>query len=437
MKKKFITVVCYGVLYISNSCLCEAINDSHSNACCLLNTDKKLNNIDIHVVTKIGNSIITNLDVNSMINMMYLSDSKTKEINLQTLKKNVIDSLVEQILRAQATMKYAAEKSKTLYTEEEVDSKILELAEINQMTIDQFTELLKNQKINIKVLRRQIATSIAWMRYIEDKYRQYVSITKDKCIEKLSQIKEQSNKPSYLLSRIVLPVYKAEEKTTVFNQALSIENMYKKGANFSQLAKQFSKSPEASKDGDLGWVFRSQLGTQEDSCLPTMTIGSTKIVNTNLGYSILMLRDKKESGDRSIIEIRLKQGILPINQENSQQELTSSAQKIENILSSYKNTSDFIEKGTKIGMQFSQEIQCPIDALPPELKSLVSDVKDDQVSKIVFSKDGPLVVCVLQREEKKVELPTLDQIQEHLTMEKLSEFSMRELMLLKQHAVIS
>jgi len=72
------------------------------------------------------------------------------------------------------------------------------------------------------------------------------------------------------------------------NQALGLLDIIKKGADFAQLAKQFSKCPSGQNGGDLGLFGRGQMVPVFETAAFTSPIGAVVgPVKTQFGYHLI------------------------------------------------------------------------------------------------------------------------------------------------------
>jgi peptidyl-prolyl cis-trans isomerase D len=84
------------------------------------------------------------------------------------------------------------------------------------------------------------------------------------------------------------------ENPTNFVKADSVFDLLKKGANFADLAKEFSDDPgSGANGGELGWfAFKSMVRPFSDSCF-FRPVGSLMKVKTQFGTHIIKIRDAK------------------------------------------------------------------------------------------------------------------------------------------------
>jgi peptidyl-prolyl cis-trans isomerase C len=97
----------------------------------------------------------------------------------------------------------------------------------------------------------------------------------------------------------------------------------KAGGDFAALAKEHSQDPgSAINGGDLGLFQRGQMVPPFDQAAFTLKPGSTsELVETQFGYHIIRVTDKKDPGTVTIEEVRpqLEQYLQNMNREREMQ----------------------------------------------------------------------------------------------------------------------
>jgi len=116
--------------------------------------------------------------------------------------------------------------------------------------------------------------------------------------------KEQFREPETIrVSRIYLP-FTPENKAAVLDQARSLLNRLKEGADFAALAREFSKDEKASQGGDWGEWDWQRLDSTEQNEIRKLEKGQDTLVELPEGVSILRVTEKKEARVRSLAEAR-------------------------------------------------------------------------------------------------------------------------------------
>ena len=88
-------------------------------------------------------------------------------------------------------------------------------------------------------------------------------------------------------------------KTQESEEAEKILELLKQGANFSELAMNRLICPSASEGGGLGWFGKGAMVKEfEDAAFALENVGELfDIVETEFGWHVIMLSEKKEVND--------------------------------------------------------------------------------------------------------------------------------------------
>ncbi len=88
-------------------------------------------------------------------------------------------------------------------------------------------------------------------------------------------------------------------------EADEVSRKLKEGADFGQLAAQYSKDPSKEKGGDIGYFAKGQLMPEiEDACFKLEVGQVSGIVKTQFGYHIMKLTDKTEPHPVELSEVK-------------------------------------------------------------------------------------------------------------------------------------
>ncbi|MCH8330086.1 MAG: peptidylprolyl isomerase, partial [Bacteroidetes bacterium] len=93
---------------------------------------------------------------------------------------------------------------------------------------------------------------------------------------------------------ILFRVAQAEQYLPARNKIDSLAKAIEEGADFAEIAKEFSQDGSASEGGDLGWIYQGQMVAQfNDAIFYNMEIGQIKTVNSQFGIHIIELLEIK------------------------------------------------------------------------------------------------------------------------------------------------
>lgn len=105
-------------------------------------------------------------------------------------------------------------------------------------------------------------------------------------------------------------------------EANEILQKLKAGADFSQLARQYSKDPSKERGGDIGYFAKGQLMPEIEEVCFKLEVGQiSEVIKTQFGYHIIKLTDKKEP--RAVELSEVKDAIEKEFKDKAQQETLS------------------------------------------------------------------------------------------------------------------
>lgn len=132
----------------------------------------------------------------------------------------------------------------------------------------------------------------------EDDVKKYYEENKEKYVQK------ESVRASHILLK-TSPDSTEQEKAEIRKKMESILQEARNGANFAELAKKYSQCPSAQQGGDLQYFTRGQMVQPFENAAFALKPGEiSDIVETQFGYHIILLQDKKPGRQLSLDEVR-------------------------------------------------------------------------------------------------------------------------------------
>src|SRR5262249_19602044 len=132
----------------------------------------------------------------------------------QRLQPQVLRVLIDERLRQQA-----ADKEGVVVPQGRIDDRMSQLAQKNNMNLEQFREVLRHNNIDPNGLEDQIRTEIAWGMLINRKFRPSIVITDADVDAAERRAREDVGKTEYRLAEIFLSVDDPNETETVRDSA--------------------------------------------------------------------------------------------------------------------------------------------------------------------------------------------------------------------------
>src|ERR1700760_613666 len=202
------------------------------------------------IVAVVNDEAISEADLNNRMKLAMLAGNypDTAEVRAK-IQPQVLRVLIDDQLRIQEAMRL-----KLTVDKEEVDNDLKATAEQNHQTLPQLKELLTKQGISFATLEKQTLAQVSWRKVVQKEIRRRVEITDDEIDAAYSKMMSAVDKKQYLVAEIFLGVDAPSDDARVQTFADNIEDQIQHGANFAQLAQQFSQAAGASQGGDLGTV---------------------------------------------------------------------------------------------------------------------------------------------------------------------------------------
>lgn len=253
------------------------------------NSNKQVLNKDYFVVAKVGNDIITNIDILNAIKFICFASNQHYDKNCAKLILNsVLDGLIDSSIRKQFAELQGIPIDKKL-----VEDKIEEIAKNNNKTVEELGKAFEEAGINMEIFRKSLFSKL-----LITMFYQMMEKTTQASEEALKQYKmkysKDMKKTRYKIYEIFLKIDNVNDKYKIEEQAKSIIELLQKGFNFRILAENISTTDSASLD-ELEWKTEETLQKQVLEVVKNMQVGTySDIIKLDNGYKIIYLIDKAD-----------------------------------------------------------------------------------------------------------------------------------------------
>ena len=201
--------------------------------------------------------------------------------SMEVLKEQTIEKLIVDELQLQM-----AERAGIRISDTELNNTIARIASSNGMTLEQFISYLSTEGESYDVLRENVKKEMTIQRIQRGRVGSMINIT-DKEFDAFLATDESLKElePELQVRQILVKsLDKAKEIIT------SIED----GSDFSELAKEFSISANASKGGIMNWRKISDMPTLYAEALSDLDVGqNSSALESGAGFHILKVEDKR------------------------------------------------------------------------------------------------------------------------------------------------
>ena len=217
----------------------------------------------------------------------------------------VLKDLIVQRLLQEESQKYADQ-----VTDDEVNHYIEAMKQKGNITDDQLRAQLQSQNITYDEFRNTVRKQVQAMAMIDKEVRQKVLVT-DAQIE--AYYKQHPDEftitaEKYQLAQILIAVpanSPPDQVETARKKAEDVHTKAVKGADFGDLARQFSDDDSKSKGGELGQFSPGELNDSIEAAVAKLKAGDiSNVVRTQYGFHILKVDAHQKPGSQSLAEAK-------------------------------------------------------------------------------------------------------------------------------------
>ena len=255
---------------------------------------------DIKIKFKVGENIITNIDILKEKNYLIFFRPDLSKLNEKDIIKISENSLIRELIKKKELDKLFKDTN----NQEFIDSLKKNLfLRYNVKDEGQFKSLLTKNNIRFEDLLTKVKYEGLWNELIYMKYNNSVKIDKEKTRKELILKISNKKKYEYNLSEILFDIDKNEK--LISKHAKIINTIREK--DFKTAASKFSISSSSDIGGELGWIKETMLSNNLNKILGNMKKNQiTKPIKYPNGYLLLKINDKKEMKEVVDIEKELK-----------------------------------------------------------------------------------------------------------------------------------
>jgi len=227
----------------------------------------------------------------------------------QVLEKMIIDKLQRQL----------AERAGIAVTEEMLNNSAMDIAQRNNMTLQQFRAELDRQGISYKTFLDNMRNEIIINQLRSREIGGRIKVT-DREVDHYMETQEQVGNEAvqYHLGHILIAVKEAASAADIQKAQSKADDLVKKlraGQDFTQTALSDSDDDNALKGGDLGWRTINDIPTLFADKVSNMRPGEVADpVRSPSGFHIIKMLEVKGQGNHTITKTKVRHILLKTNE---------------------------------------------------------------------------------------------------------------------------
>ena len=239
--------------------------------------------IENKIIVKVGNEVITSFEIkNKILRTLILNNSNINQENIDKLKEQVLDNLINIKLKENELKK----------TNVEIDTNRINeyLSKISSNDIAKLKNLFIQNNVSFELFIDELKTEFRWQKFIYQKYSKKIEVNENSINDEIETLlKDQLEVKEVNLSEIQLL------NNQNINNKKFIQNIFDeiKQNGFENTALKFSVSSSSSEKGSLGWINIKTLSKSIYDLVSDMRPGdiSKPIIQSN---NILLIKLNKE-----------------------------------------------------------------------------------------------------------------------------------------------
>jgi len=355
--------------------------------------------------------------------------------NRERLAPRVLRTLIDETLKQQE-----AARLELVVTEGELDEAIQTLEQRNNIPPGGFSGFLAEGGVELSAVLVQIRAELSWNKILQAEIMVDVEVSEEQIDEAEARIRASEGKHRLLLSEIFLSFERPQQSVAIREEADRILSDLKQGADFGDIARQFSQGMSAYQAGDIGWVLEDQLALELAATLARTEVGKlSDVIPVPGGYYIVLLRDRTVIGaiDPLDVILHLKQIALPLTQTAKEPDVARALARAQAIASSLQGCTSMDAMIVEVGNPQSGDLgQLRLGDMPTRFRDAIATLAVGQPSAPVRSDAGVHVFMACKRVEPEPGLPNRNEIAESIWNQQVEMLARRYLRDLRRIAVI-
>jgi peptidyl-prolyl cis-trans isomerase SurA len=360
------------------------------------------------IVAVVNENVVTRHELNEVLKATI---KQLQKQGVQPPAPAVLEKqLLERIILNRVQLQLAKETGLTV-SDAELDQTVRRIAQENRMSMPEFYSALERDGVSFNRFRDEIRDEIILVRLKEREVNNRVNVTEGEVDNFLhSQAGSSSQDDEYRLAHILVQVPEQANVSQLADRQLRAEaalTKLKNGADFAEVAAEFSEASDAMQGGLLDWRPGAQLTKKFAEILAPMKPGEiTPVIQTPNGLHILKLVDRRnqKAGATMVEQTHARHILVKIS------ELTSEADARRRIME-LKERLDHGGKFEELAKLHSEDGSAPSGGdlgwvspgdTVPEFEQAMKTLKPGQISEPVQTPFGWHLIQVVEHRTQDV-----------------------------------
>ena len=426
---------------ISSSCVCTKIKTNLIVSCALVLLSltfafSAIGQSSLNIVAIVNDEIISDYDLQSRIDFVLFSSGLPNNPNeRKRIRYRILNNLINQKLMLQQ-----AKQKKINVSRKQIGEFIGQVEKQNGMLKGNMAKLLNKNNMDTLTYERQVEAKISWGQIIRNKLAKSGELDEENINAQIRLIRNYKGRPEYLVAEIFISFDAGRSDLKEQQLVNRLYQQIKDGTPFGQVARSFSESASAARNGNLGWIREDQLGPHLAKIISNLQRDELSIpVKAPDGYYILLLKNKRLAHGLILGEtsVSIQQILLPLKNNAAKSEVQAQLTLAQSISRSVQNCKDMEALEKEIGTPKTGKILgIKLSNLLPSIRKATQNLDIGKASNPIRTKAGILILMVCSRTFDEDEEKARRRVAQYISQRRAELISRRELLDLRRSAFI-
>ncbi len=161
----------------------------------------------------------------------------------------------------------------------------------------EFQQMLRERGVPLEQWRQDLEQSLLMEKVVRQAVYDQVEVSDADVAAYYEQQKDEFDRPEQVRALQIVVADEAEGKTVL--------ELIRGGRPFSEVARQYSLSPDAEQGGDLGFFSRGQMPLEFDQAVFALPVGKLSgLVKTEYGYHLFLVEERRKAMQLPLESVR-------------------------------------------------------------------------------------------------------------------------------------
>jgi peptidyl-prolyl cis-trans isomerase SurA len=263
------------------------------------------------IVAVVNDEIITLYEFNEAFepyrkNIENTYKGNDKDALIKQTQETFFQRIIDKMLIEQEAKKKGISDT---VKEEDVMGVIQDMLNKQNLSMQDFLKNLASEGSSIEAIKKDIRSQIIRMRLLRREVKDKIIVTDEEIGEYYDKNRQEyEGKESVRMKQLLLmlpPNADTNVKTKLKNEALHLRELIIEGESFDVLTAKYSKGPAAAQGGDVGFIERGTIIPEVEAMAFSLPVDQvSEVIESNLGFHIIKVVDKKGAGLKPIALVR-------------------------------------------------------------------------------------------------------------------------------------